>query len=150
MEIWKPIQGFEIYQVSNFGRIRKEQKILRPKIGSSGVYYVNLHKDGKTYRKYLHLLVARLFLGNPPKNRPFISYKNGSKIDVTLDNLEYVSGKEKYKHNIIIHPKTTPIETIEQIFILSNIGACKIAKILGMNKQTVSRILLKQRCYRKV
>lgn len=147
MEVWKDIEGFEAYQVSNMGRIKKGHRIIRPKISSTGVYYINLHKKSRTYRKYLHTLIASLFLNPPPYGKPFIGYKNDDKMDIRSDNLKWVSGKEKYKDNITIPAHTTPLEVVQQILVLAEtMRQCEIVRMFSMNKQTVSRILLKQRC----
>jgi hypothetical protein len=147
MEIWKTVKGFEQYQVSNLGRVRKGDKPIRLRINSNGVYYVNLHQNNRTYRKCAHSLVARAFLGKPPADRPFIDFKNDNRMDIASDNLQYISGKEKYKDTKANPWNITPAETVEHIKRLSEtMRQCEIVKQLGMKKQTISLIVRGLRC----
>lgn len=80
IEIWKPIEGFDGYEVSSLGRLRSYRvgghlgqrravpRILRRKVNKSGYCYAPLvAPDGKT-KKYLllHRVVCRAFHGEPP------------------------------------------------------------------------------------
>ena len=65
-EIWKTIEEFPIYEVSNLGRIKNtiSQKILR-RVIKAGYHHVSL--TNTNYRKTLkiHRLVAIAFIPNP-------------------------------------------------------------------------------------
>ena len=67
MEEFRIIKGFENYEVSNFGNVKniKTGRKLKPGINNSHYYYVILYKDGKTFTKRIHKLVANVFLPNP-------------------------------------------------------------------------------------
>lgn len=86
-EIWRDIKGYEgLYQVSNYGRVKtlgngktkKVVKILSPRIGTEGYYYINLYNKGirKTFK--IHRLVANTFLPNP-LNLPCVNHKDENK-----------------------------------------------------------------------
>lgn len=111
-EIWKDVQNFEgLYQVSNFGRVRSldrkkwggkvfytlKGRILKPILDGKGNYLqICFHKDGKTYHKQIHQLVAGEFLENP-NNYPCINHKNEIKTDNRAENLEWCS----YSYNAL-------------------------------------------------
>ena len=94
-EIWKPVVGYEeLYEVSNFGRVRSLDRIdsnnhplkgviLKPYISNSGYLLVGLYKQQKRDRKLLHRLVAEAFIPNP-ENKPEIDHINTIKTDNTV------------------------------------------------------------------
>ena len=94
-EIWKPVVGYEeLYEVSNFGRVRSLDRIdsnnhplkgviLKPYISNSGYLLVGLYKQQKRDRKLLHRLVAEAFIPNPD-NKPEIDHINTIKTDNTV------------------------------------------------------------------
>lgn len=82
MEEWRDIRGYEgFYQVSNFGRVRSIDRVVKcrdfemtrkgvvlkdaPMTG--GYRCVALQKDGKRKTFYVHRLVADAFVPNPNK-----------------------------------------------------------------------------------
>ena len=93
-EIWKDIEGYEGYQVSNLGRVRSLDRIdsnnhplngviLKPYISNSGYLLVGLYKQQKRDRKLLHRLVAEAFIPNP-ENKSEIDHINTIKTDNTV------------------------------------------------------------------
>ncbi|QIN97031.1 hypothetical protein [Synechococcus phage MA10] len=64
MELWKPISGFPLYEVSTLGKVRsiKTGKLLSSR--SSILYYsaVTLRQNGKPKHRWVHTLVGRNFL----------------------------------------------------------------------------------------
>lgn len=51
-EQWRNIVGYNgNYQVSNYGRIKRNEHILKPDYNSSGYLRVGLRKDGKTKKE---------------------------------------------------------------------------------------------------
>lgn len=90
VEIWNDILGYEgLYEVSNWGRIRRNGKILRPrKSGYYGYLSVALSKNGNERQVLIHRLVASAFLPNP-QNFPCINHKDEDKTNNAVDNLEW-------------------------------------------------------------
>ncbi len=104
IEIWKPVKGFENYEVSNLGQVKslnynrtKEAKILKPWVDKYGYLRVNLSKNGKGYAKKVHRLVASAFIPNIGDN-PQVNHIDGDKTNNKVDNLEWVTCKENIQH----------------------------------------------------
>lgn len=104
-EIWKPIPNYEnIYEASNFGRIRSVNridtngrkrigKILKPKIERTGYLRVALFNGGKRKEYKVHRLVMLAFVGECPYGLQ-VNHKDENKRNNMLANLEYVTPKE--------------------------------------------------------
>lgn len=97
IEIWKDIDGYEGYQVSNLGNVKSlnygrtgKEKILQPSIKKNGYLMVKLWKDGKLKQYLIHRLVAKAFIPNP-NGYPCVNHKNELKTDNRATNLELVS-----------------------------------------------------------
>jgi hypothetical protein len=97
MEIWKDIEEFPGYQVSNYGRvIGKTGKILKGFI-SKGYMYMGYRVNGKKKSRLIHRSLAIAFIPNP-KNKPTVNHINGNKLDNRVENLEWATYKEQTKH----------------------------------------------------
>jgi hypothetical protein len=98
-ESWKTVEGFEEYEVSNLGRIKrivagkgiaKKGNLLKPSANSKGYLYVVLTRNNrglKRLSKRLHVLVAKAFLPNPD-GLPEVNHK-GPKTDCRAHKLEW-------------------------------------------------------------
>ena len=91
--VWMPIIGFEgLYEVSSLGRVRnKKGETLKQRIKrTNGTCYksVDLWKDGRYYKKYIHRLVAEVFIPNP-EGLPFVNHKDEDGTNNFIDNLEW-------------------------------------------------------------
>lgn len=104
IEVFRDIEGYEgLYQVSNLGNVKSlnygrtgEECILKPANDGKGYLFVNLCKNGKPKKYYVHRLVALAFLLNPD-NLKEINHKNEDKKDNCINNLEWCT--HKYNSN---------------------------------------------------
>jgi len=109
-EIWKPIDGYEYYEVSNLGNVRsvshqtknprrfREGRVLAQAKVSNGYMHVSLTQEGKKKKSALvHRLVAKAFVPNPD-NKKTVNHKNGDKEDNRAENLEWCTHSENSKH----------------------------------------------------
>ena len=109
-EIWKDIKGYEgLYQVSNFGRIKKirfinnvcniEKEHLRKLNVRNGYYIIQLSKNGARKSHQVHRLVAEAFIPNI-ENKPFINHKDYNPLNNNVNNLEWCTQKENVNWSI--------------------------------------------------
>ena len=98
--MWKPIAGYESYQISNSGNvINKHGRQLKPIINKNGYAYVNLYREGSMKHIFIHRLVAIAFLPNDSK-RQFVNHIDGIKTNNTVGNLEWCTTRENNLHAI--------------------------------------------------
>lgn len=83
METWKQILGFEEYEVSTHGRIRKGDRILSAHICATGTLAILLTKDGKKYFRH----VGKLVLDTFSPGVGFVKYLDGDHSNAKLYNL---------------------------------------------------------------
>ena len=107
VEEWRPIIGFNDYEVSSFGRVRskdmlvwngkrkylKRGRVLRAGLTKTGYLTVSL----RGITRKVSILVADAFLG---KKNPsdIVNHIDGNKLNNNLGNLEYVSPSDNNRH----------------------------------------------------
>lgn len=98
IEIFKKIENFEEYEVSNLGNVKslKTNKILKYRYQKNGYASVSLKQ--KNY--LVHRLVAKTFL-QTTNDKIQVNHKNCIKSDNRLENLEWVTKKENTQHALI-------------------------------------------------
>lgn len=96
MEEWRIINGYELYEVSNLGNVRRT-KVLKPRLSGSGYYVVSLCINGKPKNKYIHQLVAKTFLNKP--DGFVVNHKDGVKTNNKLSNLEWITQSKNISHS---------------------------------------------------
>ena len=97
-EIWKGIRGYiGLYDVSNFCRIRSlkhgKVRILKPFKEKDGYLHVELYKNRKGKKFYVHRLVWEAFNGAIPEGMQ-VNHINEDKTDNRLENLNLMTPKE--------------------------------------------------------
>lgn len=113
IENWKPVIGFEnLYEVSDFGRVRSVDriiiscngvkrhfygKILTPKLNKYGYPTLGLWNCGKRTDCVIHRLVAKAFIENP-NDYEQVNHLDGDKTNNHVDNLEWCDGFRNIQH----------------------------------------------------
>ena len=92
--MWRSIDGFINYQVSNIGRVRNVNTgfILKPAINTRGYQAIILRADNMPSTKMIHRLVAQEFLEND--NCSQVGHINHDKLDNCVYNLRWVSNQQ--------------------------------------------------------
>ena len=100
-EIWKDVEGFSGYQISNLGRVksykRKNEFIRKTSIVGGYVQVALGSKNIKKQTFYIHRLIAKAFIPNH-ENKPEINHIDGNKLNNNISNLEWVTRKENCQH----------------------------------------------------
>lgn len=98
-EEWKTIAEFPCYEISNKGNVRNARNgyLRKPSVGKRGYYVFSMRKNGKTYLRTLHVMLARAFIENP-NNYPCVNHIDGNKLNCDLSNLEWCTARENALH----------------------------------------------------
>jgi hypothetical protein len=98
-EIWRSVAGWPKYEVSTFGRVRRNGLILQASV-TSGYSHVSL-SDGEIVRTVrIHILVAKTFLGTPPFESAIVAHNDGIKLNCCVGNLRWASARENQNDRI--------------------------------------------------
>lgn len=115
-EVFKTIQGFEDYQVSNLGRVISNKgtnpKFLKPQQDAVGYVHVRLYKNDNSLGSYggkrgkkpklykVHKLVAETFISKPESDEKLnVNHINADKTDNRVENLEWTTHGENIRHS---------------------------------------------------
>jgi hypothetical protein len=116
-EIWKVIPDFCKYSISNYGRVKKNNTILKQNF--CGDYLVLGLSNNDNVRKTLrvHRLVALTFLPDKHKKHLEVNHINAIKTDNRLINLEWVSHESNSQslYSSGNHSKKLKLETVLEI-----------------------------------
>ena len=114
-EIFKQVEGFERYMVSNTGRVittKGKVKELKPQKDAVGYFHVRLYPEDRRYGTYgpgrgkkpklfkLHRLVLQTFFPEGETvDRSECNHKDGNKKNNCIENLEWVTREENMQHS---------------------------------------------------
>lgn len=90
-EEWKYIEGSDNAFISSYGRVKRHEKILEPKIDAEGYFRVNV--GGTIKRDRVHRFVAKYFVPNP-NDKKIVNHKDGNKQNNKATNLEWCTHRE--------------------------------------------------------
>lgn len=158
MEVLKPIEGYEDYEISNYGyvwslnyrRLGIKEK-LTGQTDKDGYKTVLINKKGVRKVLKVHRLVAKAFIPNP-ENKPQVNHKNGNKENNNYTNLEWVTGSENVLHNFHTlgrvnvrgsehkNSKLTEAQVIEIYRLKGTHKSRDMIKKYGISQQNISRI----------
>lgn len=113
MTTWYQIADFPGYKLSIHAEVLSlkgaEPRILKPKPAASGYLQVTLRRDGKSYTKTIHTLMAQVFLGPCPAGMQVLHGPQG-KLCNNLSNLRYGTPSENVPGQPRGHYETNRIE----------------------------------------
>ena len=95
MEIWQAIEGYDNYQISNYGNVKNitTGKLLKTRVNNStGYVIVDIRSYGQRKTFSIHRLVAMAFIPNED-GFPQVNHKDENKQNNHVDNLEWCTSK---------------------------------------------------------
>lgn len=98
-EKWKDVVGYEdLYQVSNRGQVKRNNKILRFNQNRNKYLAVSLSKHGvvKTFR--IHRLVALAFIERKDSKKNVVNHLDGNRTNNRVENLRWSTISENHLH----------------------------------------------------
>lgn len=146
MEIWKEIENFRDYKISNLGRVmNKDNRILKNLDNGKGYLFIKL----KGAKFYIHRLVAKHFVVNI-NNKIQVNHIDGNKSNNNFENLEWVNNAENQQHafknnlkkKFKLRRKLSENEISEIYYLYSNKIATReeLSKRFNISKQIISNI----------
>lgn len=100
--LMKPIHGFPNYLINENGEVSNATtgKVLSPHINvRTGYLCIDLYKNNRRTKFYVHRLVAIHFIDNPD-NLPEVNHINGNRQDPSKGNLEWINRLGNIMHAI--------------------------------------------------
>ena len=139
MEIWKTVNGFENYEVSNYGSVRSNNylriRVLKQE-KTRGYLRVSLCKKNKVKRFLVHRLVAYHFIYDS-KLLPCVNHKDGNKLNNNFLNLEWCTYSENEKHSYNVLGKINPIRKLSE----ANVNDIRVNCKKGVNHNNRGNVL---------
>jgi len=165
-EQWRGIMGYPGYEVSSHGRVRSfrssksfwgqsHPKILSTFFRSREEPYerVSLRRHGRTYKHFVHRLVAEAFVGQPPSFDFEVAHLDGDATNNRSDNLKWVSHEENCKHKLehgtyargedVGNSKLTEVQVAEirRRYAEGGVSQNALASELGVSQSLVAQVV---------
>lgn len=164
-EIWQPIENWEgLYQISNMGRIRsldrmvksrgnsyrlQKGKVLKTGTSKDGYLQVTLSQSNKCKHAFIHRLVAQAFIPNP-YHYPEVNHKDENKSNNCVSNLEWCNRKYNVNYGTCLKrtfkatlngkcSKPVVQLTINDELIQKWPSMMEVERTLGINSGSISR-----------
>lgn len=158
MEIWKPIENFERYEVSNLGRVKNTSTGAYKKAIKNWAGYLRIQlnkgKDSKIFS--VHRLVAVAFIPNP-NNYPEANHIDHDRQNNCVYNLEWCTRSYNASHSFTrtdrkiarawlgkngkFHPNSLPIVQILNGVIVDRFeGLADAGRKLGFKGPSIGRV----------
>ena len=161
IENWKTLPGFEDYEVSDIGNVRRvsaakgtrAMRHLKPCKDRGGRMVFNARKNGKTHQWKVHRAVMLAFKGDCPKGRE-VAHIDGNQQNNRLENLMYATPLENNRHKAIHgtqpvgskmwNAKLTEQDVIDIRSKSPQISYAKIAKEYKVSLMAVANVITRK------
>lgn len=113
-EIWKQIEEYPQYMISNMGRVKSlgcyrkgknnsiryfSERILKPDIQPNGYLKIGIWNENGYKKYFVHRLVSMHFIPNP-ENKPCVDHINTDRTDNRVENLRWCTQSENLNNPI--------------------------------------------------
>lgn len=168
-ELWKPIEGFPGYEISNMGLIKSlkriiernngkslplPERLLKPTIHKDGYHLIHLRRENKTCPKLISIIVIQHFGKPKPSTKHECNHKDGDKSNNWDNNLEWMTPQENVQHAhatglIQIKGENHPgskltekeVKKIRSLYATGKYTYIKISKIFGISPINIGNII---------
>jgi hypothetical protein len=137
-----------------------KERIIKNQLNWQGYLTVDLIKDGVKKKHAVHRLVGLMFVPNP-ENLPILNHKDGIKLNISIENLEWCTFSHNNQHAFDIglkrgkatqksgadnhNSKTVYQYDREKIFIKTFVNATEAASALGVSRGAVKSCARRER-----
>lgn len=130
-EIWKIIENYGNYMVSNLGRVKslKTSTILKERSTKEGYVRVVLWEKGKGKSCLIHRLVAQAFIPNPD-SLPEVNHKDENKLNNSVENLEWCTHQYNCNYGT---GKQRQVEQLSKSVIQFTLDGIKVGEYKSTN-----------------
>jgi hypothetical protein len=160
-ENWKQLPGFEAYEVSDHGNVRRispgkgtrPMRQLRPCLDHGGRMVFNARKDGKVKQWKVHRAVMQAFCGDCPEGME-VAHLDGDQTNNRLTNLAYATPVENNSHKVghgtqpkgvqIWCSKLTEDQVLEIRARSPQISYAKLATEYGVSLMTIAQVITRK------
>lgn len=160
-ETWKTLPGFEDYEVSDLGNVRRisaakgtrAMRLLSPCADRCGRMVFNTRKDGKTKQWKVHRAVMLAFKGECTDGKE-VAHLDGNQQNNKLENLMYATPVENNRHKVghgtqptgekMWNAKLTEEQVIEIRSRSPQISYAKLAKEYGVSLVTIAQVITRK------
>jgi hypothetical protein len=160
-ENWKPLPGFNAYEVSDLGNVRRvssgkgtrAMRHLKPSVDHGGRMVFNARKDGKTQQWKVHRAVMLAFKGECPSGRE-VAHLDGNQKNNRLENLMYATPVENNRHKTghgtqptgikMWNAKLTEQDVLEIRARSPQLSYSKLASEYGVHLMTIAQVITRK------
>jgi len=141
-EIWKVIEEFEDYCISDYGRVKSfkfgKERILEQNKNTGGYFCVGLCDNKKIKTKQIHTLMYETFIENVPKG--YVVHHIDFTINNLLDNFQLITRAE---HLSLHHKNKIVSEETKELMSEKKKGENHPRGMLNKNHSEKSRELMR-------
>lgn len=155
---YKQIEEFPKYEINCFGEIRNISTQIRKYVylHSTGYWYVQFKKDGKTYSRKLHRLVAEYFVAKPSgveEDLLVVKHLDNDKANTIYTNLawdtQYNNTQDAYRDGLIpaMQGESNGRSVLTEVFVEElcrnfeeGMTPSEAVEIFGISRQQATKI----------